>query len=628
MQAIVRKRPYRGNCATRQTATTMLFGRKKRARTPRVPTFSFCPASAGGLRLWVTNLPRTDLTRCIEQLLIFGNEINTLDAPLEEKLNALQIADEAISTVARGLSYQSRSSTSQIRTNDSQLAFSLLFGRLYYNTARQLIEAGTTNDHSDQCLTNACTHLSHAALLAMQRYQDPQPGVWILLHNCYNLSLTDCASDRASIDISSAYKSIVALACADPHQLTAVQIKSLYEAIGTAIAGVRISTSLMTDSDASYPIDNFHCCDTAIDSAPSLLGSIADAQHTGATLYFDFTLLKKILADLTISPELGTHIEKCYSSNQDRGFTRTSSAETLEICSGISALHFYLCGEQSFDSFSRRFTGSLVNEKNRFLSIETKKTRQKQDIWGGIYTNNWESAGFSGDTIGEEIQHLGRQQSDPTNFDSTEVWAINTSAGGYHLQVSHPLPAQFKPGDIVGLKHRGSERWLAGAIRWSRAEEGKRNLGIELLEPNPKPVGIKLIHSKHGTDFLPALAWASKNSEFETGQHATVLFSNTHLASKTAAILIDEHQEKRVVLTQCEHRTVEYCCYQFRLQDTDSRPLEKAGSDVNEKLCDSTMQLANETHKDKNFRVSRCNKKWLTTRNIVFTNKKQPSCEG
>lgn len=85
----------------------MLFSRKKKPKASNVPPSSFCVGSEGALRLWVAEFPRTELQLCVDRLMVCGQELLMMDWPVDQKLAALTITDEVITTTTRGLERQS-----------------------------------------------------------------------------------------------------------------------------------------------------------------------------------------------------------------------------------------------------------------------------------------------------------------------------------------------------------------------------------------------------------------------------------------------------------------------------------------------------------------------------------------
>ncbi|MBR9804893.1 hypothetical protein GYB62_00035 [bacterium] len=111
----------------------------------------------------------------------------------------------------------------------------------------------------------------------------------------------------------------------------------------------------------------------------------------------------------------------------------------------------------------------------------------------------------------------------------------------------NPRPDAAKPGEMVGIRNVGQERWHLGIIHWIQINEHNWEMGIELLSPNPEPYALKVVKSKQDTDFLRAILIPPVGN---TGENFTILMPNIGVSGKTAAILVNEYTKDRVILRE------------------------------------------------------------------------------
>jgi len=171
--------------------------------------------------------------------------------------------------------------------------------------------------------------------------------------------------------------------------------------------------------------------------------------------------------------------------------------------------------------------------------------------------------------------------------DITCVNAVNCSLFGLCVN-GHAQPLNsYTPGTLLGLQKNTSDNWSIASVRWTRADQQQRQLGIEIVGQSATPCAIKIVHSKHGTDAMPALyipandtksallAKAESSAELKSTedtltkvtQEDWLLFPDTSLSNKTSALLLMDEKIQRIILSKCIEQTSEYCVYAVNLAE-------------------------------------------------------------
>ena len=552
----------------------MFFKRKNKQHKQVLPEFSFCEPTIEGLRSWVNVLPRTNIRAMANQLIVAGKELTASPCELNQLVDVLDILGEPIMTVMSGLLRQQVDSHQEIDIYRKRQEFFTLFGHIYC-VAGQAQLSSKSAPHIDELLIKASDFLCNAAIASYQLYESPPPGCWQLLHKIYQYSLTNSCTEANAVKFSASYKTIAALCCASPEKLTANQIDVLAEYMRTAIVGVRIceDANSHTNFCVSYEEDQQPHRFIKEDS-----DTVDDNENNNEKIiYFDFHQIQKTLTSSCLSSDLAKHLTSSYGPPHVRAHTRTPATGALETCIDLSAIHYFLSGKKSFEAFTHRFnTEYTAGEKK----VRKDKTKINNDVWNGIYASNWQNTEFDGNSIEFKIQkNCGSNTDNATQFATQRISIADLNPKGYKLIGNNIALRVYKPGNLIGLKHNHEKQWHVGIIRWSKSVKQEKQIGIELLTKKIQPFGIKVIHSKHGSDFIPALLLPAhideqKNDNTTDSRHdknhngnqdrsASLLLPQLNLTGKTAAIMIDTRSQKSIFLGDCIETSGGYCRYLY-----------------------------------------------------------------
>lgn len=552
----------------------MFFKRKNKQQKGTLPEFSFCEPSIKGLQSWVSVLPRTNIRAMTNQLIVAGKELTASNCQLSQLLTVLDILNEPITTVASGLLTQPIEDDHEIDIYRKRQDFFNLFGHIYC-VAGQAQLNNKTNNHLDELLLKANDFLCNATIASYQLYESPPSGCWHLLHKIYQYSLTNSNTEANAVKFSASYKTVAALCCASPEKLSASQIEVLAEYMRTSVVSVRIceNPDSQTNFCVAYNEDQQpHRYMQEETSKTIEKGKEKEDEPNQNIIYFDFCQVQKTLTSSCLSPELTKHLNTSYGPPQVRAHTRTATTGSLEICCDLSAIHYFLSGEKSFSSFTNRFNDNYTTESNS-NNQRKKSTQDNNDVWNGVYASNWQESEFNGNSIEFKIQNRRAQESHQRpDFSVQRISISDINPNGYKLIGNNIALKAYKPGNLIGIKHTDEQHWHVGIIRWSKAIKHEKNIGVELLTRQIQPYAIKIIHSKHGSDFMPALLLPSSKNELQNSEifdeETSLLLPRLNLNGKTAAVMINEGSKKHIVLGDCIEETGGYCRYFYTDQTT------------------------------------------------------------
>ncbi|MBR9804894.1 hypothetical protein GYB62_00040, partial [bacterium] len=143
-------------------------------------------------------------------------------------------------------------------------------------------------------------------------------------------------------------------------------------------------------------------------------------------VYLPVSALNDVINDSSLNSLLKSHFISYWGSEADRKFSRVPSQGELEVCVGISALHYFLAGEKSFADFTQRVSAIFAdNDENRFTTTKNMAKADKKDVWDQIYSDNWETAGIFGNTIEYNISRSNNTSRKKEVFPPPVVYRIN-----------------------------------------------------------------------------------------------------------------------------------------------------------------------------------------------------------
>ncbi len=569
----------------------MFFGRKKKARQPDLPALSFCDSSTAALEEWLSVLPKSDSGALANQLIRAAREILAAECEPETLQQVAGILGESAQHTLAGLreagprAGQTDAKPSQAGDEDLALNGQLLkirqlgalYGELYARICQQLDDKRLKQD-ADALILRCSYFLAESIVAAYQLYEAPIPGSWRAFHRCFSDSLQHCKDETTSFKITARYKAVSALACAYPERLSPTQVNTLYHYIVNSTTAIAISAQAAEQHYFATRLDSDDEPGRCFAASQPSADPAVDADADPAMIYFDFALLQQNLVAASVSTLVKSHLEECFKAPQQRQFERVPHQQSVDACTGLAALHYYLSGETPL----QQFAADVVTRSGRalpMLGTTISSTGDKQDVWEGVYQGNWQGATSDSSAIEFEInQNSGEQAGPAINSDVQRLTSIDTNPQGFCLSGNSHALRHYKPGRLMGLKAEGEQQWLAGIIRWTRTSETERRLGIELLGAPLVPCAVQLLHSKAGEQLLPALQLPASHfsvhgapSRGSEANEKHLLVPNLGIRGKCAAILLAGDSHDRAVLQDLGISTPEFCIVSYKmLADSDT----------------------------------------------------------
>jgi hypothetical protein len=190
------------------------------------------------------------------------------------------------------------------------------------------------------------------------------------------------------------------------------------------------------------------------------------------------------------------HLHAAWGQAAERSFQRTVGHGTLTLCVGMSALHFYLGGQRSFNDILKK-PGARPAQFSA-----TDPTARAKDQWRHAFDA---APHGTADTLlpYEEIEYPHLQNDDSheasdrqQHFPTYALPVINHSPGGYCLAWPGAVPAELQAGEMVGIEDTAGQGWSIAVVRWIRqVRGGGTQMGIEQVAPCAEPCGLQLIRS-------------------------------------------------------------------------------------------------------------------------------------
>ena len=362
---------------------------------------------------------------------------------------------------------------------------------------------------------------------ACQLYYPAPPSLWLELHHIYLLARKhnlhtvairdNLLSDVTEQSVEAAYSCALLLSCSRINQMRQSDIAILAKVLPSwchlaAIQNADLPSSLfIINLQSDAPPRYKELMTEANDQI--LLGFDTQNLATALIEYQQSLENKKIKSPIhvpeSISSTLLAQLCSAWGNIAKRDFQRTYSKGTLEVCLGMSAVHYYLANQEPFEK---------TIKYHQAATVEYKTDNSMPDIWASaidadatiendpLQTDFIEYEPVSKvDNSAQDL--LTSSASTPALYSIYTLAIINHSPGGYCLALNHDVPPQLQAGEIIAVREKQDKPWVTAVIRWLRqAGSTTTQIGIELIAPNAQPCGLQLLRSTgQPSHFLRAL---------------------------------------------------------------------------------------------------------------------------
>lgn len=469
------------------------------------------PSEPKAVARWVEELPRANpqvtlarLAEAFNQLrprALQGNQrAAILDLLRPAVLEALQFLDRQLQTSSFPLSPQASQAAEASLNLHRELANgyrAAAFEALAPSGSVSFLRRGTVA----QILLRAALHYARMLSLCYFLYRMPLPGSWFGLHSVHRFARAAGLAGKAIAETSEGgarsieqiYLQAVLLALSNPFRFSQREQNDLWPICHELVGELELKESTAGDGDFAIPV--------ATDRGP---GYIPEEREGGAeqVLWLDLSplraqleaplqsagveqvmlKLKRQRRSLNAPAELLRRLRAGWGTAAARRARRLGATHALDTVIGLSGLHYFLAGEQDFDSFMHQVTGHRM---------------------GAAPHASWAQAT-------QETVKASRVRSQ----------VLDQSLGGYRLLWPREVGIRIRVGEVLGLTIAHEEDdplWMVGVVRWMRYHgDGSVDAGVELLARRAFAVGLRTLDLM-GTPKPPqrgiALRWLRDTDE-------------------------------------------------------------------------------------------------------------------
>lgn len=505
-----------------------------RVPTPDCQGFSFCEPSVRGVRRWLAGLPKANLGETARQLYQAILELNQLRTTAQDRLQLLELLRPEIYFVCKELeryfvnqpivlSERPRKVASLCQALQNHLAtgYKLISVELAPQASHEHLQLFTIS------LQRAIRSLCAMLVRSTQLYRPTPDGLWLELHQLYAIAVEhgvhrslvrdDLGYRTKGLSTEQSYIVALMIGSARCNQMRQQNIAQLAQVLEPWSALVHLQPTPTSSS--------LFAASPRLDGPPRYRSMFASGDLPGLLGIDPHALVAAIQAYLQSSPaipcesalavpdglsvDLMQHVSAAWGDVSERSFQRTPAQGSMELCIGMSALHYFLAGQRAF--------GELLKNPEADRSAVFKLNNAAPDIWAVAFDAHSvnEDAMLPRDTIEfvrpviATAEEEDKAELPPVDnlFPTFQVRLINHSPGGYCLSWPGEVPAQLQAGELLGLRDGTSQNWSVAVVRWIRQVRGSGpQMGVELIAPYAQPCGLRLLRKiDQGSEYLRAL---------------------------------------------------------------------------------------------------------------------------
>lgn len=496
---------------------------------PAQTSLAFCKPSARHLKTWIQDLPKANIgetARLLYQALI---ELNNFKTPADNRIQLLELLRPEVMFINSQLEKHFLNNSIMLGERPQKVANLCQALQNHLTVGYKLVIVDTFQQRSS-ILALALQRTAHSMFISLVRayqlYYPAPPLFWLELHQVYWLArknnihtqpIRDALLDNISEQsIEAAYSCVLLLSCSRINQMRQSDIAILARALPS---WCQLATLQKAELDSSLFNVNLNS------DAPPRYKELIEQEQLQSCLGFNTQELAEALIQHQQSPEnkklkarfdvpesmsstLLAQLCSAWGNIAKRDFQRTSSKGSLELCLGMSAVHYYLAGQEAFAQTLKSQQAAIV---------EYNTDNSPPDIWASAIDAEIivEQDPLQVDLI-EYEETLIKEPSAENEQSPAETVVlypvytlsiVNHSPGGYCLAWQDTVPPQLQAGEIIALRENPDRPWSTAVTRWIRqAGSTSTQMGVELIAPNAQPCGLQLLRtSDKSSHFLRAL---------------------------------------------------------------------------------------------------------------------------
>ena len=493
---------------------------------------SICEANPQGLSAWIGHLPKANLGETARQLYQCLVELNRLETPASNRWRLMELLRPEVLFVCKHLEKHFLNQSVVLEERPRKVANLCQALQNHLITGYKLIvvqEAQSFRKEQPQQLA-AALQRSLASMFgplvrASQLYCPVPEGLWLEMHLLYQTACSFAIEHQPVADplsylkatqtCQSAYLAALLLGCARTNQMRQNAIANLAEVIAAWTPLVALET-------AESPSARFWVA-TLEDMPPRRISLFKDSekhdllglnptQLLGAIeeyLQSDTESADKIRLPTTerLKPEQIQHLGAAWGDTTERAFRRIPAQGSINICIGMTSVHYFLAGEKSFGD-------SLKKPKEAGNATFKSLKKGANDIW----SKSFDAQPAAGWTAADQVEDINYDSpddplgnfgghTDTEKYPTYPLLMINHSPSGYCLSWPREVPGQLQAGELLGLQDTAKKGWNLAVVRWiHQVRGGGTQMGVELLAPSARPCGLQLVRkAEESSQFLRAL---------------------------------------------------------------------------------------------------------------------------
>lgn len=558
------------------------------APTAVISELSFCKTTARDLARWLQSLPKANTGEYSRQLYQALNELSKLQAAPELRIQLLEQVRSEVIVLTKQLENTHLLSSVILNSRANKVASLCQTLQHLLNSGYKQIVADMQRKRStllvlaiQRTLHGLFATLAHAYLT----YRNVPAGLWFEIHQMYRLATHHKLHRQRVKDpllgsvqeqtLEQAYCCALLLGSSRANQMRQSDIKALVEVLprwsplvklqAVGDEGSLFAAALTTDTPPRYKaLLNLAGRKNILGLNTSQLAeAITEALELRASGEQHNTISEHIPTQLL------QQLANAWANIAKRGFPRNNSSETLELCLGMSSVHYHLAERQCFEDTLQQ----PPEETGPELSMSMDE--DPADIWSMAADVLQEGSGHGGAinyllTEGTLSEETPVKDDLAAQYPLLNVNIIDQSPGGYCLEWATNAPANLQTGDILSVRRDSTRNWSIATIRWiSQNNQTGARIGVELLAHRATPCGTRLLRSgKAASNYLRALCIPEISA---ISRPAQVITAKIPFREGCTVTLNIAGEESRIVLGRLVQQTASSNQFEYKM----ANPLAK-----------------------------------------------------
>lgn len=493
-------------------------------------------------RAWFESLPLADVGEVARELYQTLYTLNRQGLPASQRLELMDLYEAPVATAVAGLqgylakpAYPLSARKHQLAEFVRQLETEMANG---YKCCLQDLLAQRFSFRSRpsgaRVAHHALYHLTQLLLHSYRVYLPYPAGVWRELHRLFSYAEGAGWDDQAvdapggeSTDrphtIARRYRIALLLAASQPYQMPQDECL-LVNRLLDQWADLAMLVSEMPDSRPGLfvlDLDADSPPQAAQRSSPSATGANRRALNT-LELVRTFQGFVHRLGRGEQVQSIGLGVDCLEATCHDmlqrlirawgvtarRQHTRLKRRGSVLLCVGLPAVHFFVCGQRPFSAGDGEPEAAPV--------LPPVGLGQDSHTSGDETTQRWRDEGSvtpdepATVEINDNVNSRQAARQPVPEMFRVDRWQIrDLSAQGLLLSRPRDAGTCVRVGDVLGIQRTDQPgAWSAGVVRWLKSPSSNMTeIGIELLGPQARPVGVRLESGGNGSvsSHTPAL---------------------------------------------------------------------------------------------------------------------------